>query len=76
MAIARSRRASLPRAANARDRLEYRLLVALSFVLCLGVAAVRRLLSGGRAAEGSGRQSVIAEARSAAHAAVGYAFIA
>lgn len=59
------------------SRLEYRLLVATSFAVCLAMVAGQRVMRAlrGRTANVSG-ESVFAEARSAAHAAAGYAFIA
>lgn len=58
-----------------QDRLEYRTLFALAFMPCLAAATWQRLFpSGLNRAPQSG--SVFAEAKSAAHAAVGYAFIA
>ncbi|MBO6757564.1 MAG: hypothetical protein JJ902_14625 [Roseibium sp.] len=60
-----------------RDRVEYRLLVALSFVICLAMVTVRRMASvlRGRPRSETG-QGVVAEAWSAAHATAGYAFLA
>ncbi len=56
------------------DRLEYRLLVAAAFVICLAMVAMRRLT---RSETQDGRgEGLFAEARAAAHAAAGYAFIA
>lgn len=54
------------------ERLEFRLLVALSFTVCLAGFAVRRI--SGRAPKGSSYWSCVTDARSAAYAAVGYAF--
>jgi hypothetical protein len=54
------------------ERLEFRLLVAVSFAVCLLGFAVRRLT--GRAPKGSSYWSCVTEARSAAYAAAGYAF--
>lgn len=60
---------------SAQDRLEYRALFALAFAPCLAAATWQRLFpSGMNRSPQSG--SVFAEAKSAAHAAVGYAFIA
>ncbi|MEO0635873.1 MAG: hypothetical protein AAFY73_04435 [Pseudomonadota bacterium] len=60
---------------SAQDRLEYRALFALAFLPCLAAASWQRLFpSGLNRAPQSG--SVFSEAKSAAHAAVGYAFIA
>lgn len=59
---------------GAGDRIQYRLLVAVSFLLCLVVALAGRVFGAGR-----GRvtgQSVFQEAKSAAYAAAGYAFMA
>ncbi|WP_425088120.1 hypothetical protein [Stappia sp.] len=61
------------------DRLEYKALVALAFVLCLGAGLAKRILrlATPRPAKPPYlRESIFAEAKSAAHAAVGYAFIA
>ncbi|MTH98779.1 hypothetical protein [Roseibium sp. RKSG952] len=58
-----------------QDRAEYRLLVALSFILCLGMVTAQRtvtLVKGQRPATGQG---LISEAWAAAHATAGYAFI-
>jgi hypothetical protein len=57
------------RSTRSRDRIEYRALVALSYLPCLAVAMGSRLTGG----DGGG-QSVFAQARAAAHAAIGYAF--
>lgn len=56
---------------RARERLEYRALVALCFVPCLAVALIKRIA-------GSGTQSdtMFTEALSSARAAVGYAYLA
>lgn len=59
------------RRGHMRDMLEYRALVALSLPLCLVAAIAGRLA--GRRPDHSG-QSVFAQARSDAHAAIGYAF--
>lgn len=67
------------RPAWSRDRVEYRLVVALAFILCLGLAAGKRILGLGHAPRPNDRargESMFAEARSSAHAAVGYAFMA
>ena len=60
---------------SAQDRLEYRALFALAFLPCLAAASWQRLFPSGlnRAPQAG---AVFAEAKSAAHAAVGYAFIA
>lgn len=52
-----------------RERLEYRALVAVSFVPCLLVAATARL------AGSDAKQSMFTEALSSARAAAGYAFL-
>jgi hypothetical protein len=57
------------RSTRSRDRIEYRALVALSFLPCLAMAMASRF-SGH---DGDG-QSIFAQARAAAHAAIGYAF--
>jgi hypothetical protein len=59
------------------DRIEYRLLVALAFVICFVMVAASRAFSAlrGRPVDTHG-QSVFAEARASAHATAGYAFIA
>ena len=62
------------RARHTRDRLEYRLLVAVSFLPCLAVAAGRRM-AGPRSMHLAG-ESVFAEALSSARAAAGYALMA
>lgn len=59
------------RRARARDRLEYRALVALCFVPCLIVATARRF--GGTDTQ---PDSIFTEALSSARAAVGYAYLA
>ena len=58
------------RGAWSRDRIEYRALVAVSFVICLAMAAAGRLFA--RRPETG--LSIFAQARSDAHAAIGYAF--
>ncbi|SDT96371.1 hypothetical protein [Stappia sp. ES.058] len=61
------------------DRLEYKALVALAFFLCVGAGIAKRtlrLFASRPASTPHLREGVFAEARSAAHAAVGYAFIA
>ena len=59
-----------------RDRIEYRILVSIMFVLCIIALSLGRLVRAvqGRSSERQG--SLLADARSAAFAAVGYAFIA
>lgn len=58
------------RAGWTRERLEYRVALGLALGVCLVAVAARR-------AAGSGAQeSIWAEARGAAHAAIGYAFTA
>ncbi|WP_349359977.1 hypothetical protein [Stappia sp.] len=78
MATRKLRRCDGSRLIDPWDRLEYRVLVALAFVLCLtGGLAKRamRLAAPAKPSASSSRESVFAEAKSAAHAAVGYAFI-
>ncbi len=58
------------RDARRRDRLEYRALVAISFVPCLAVATLRRFGPDWQAGT-----SVFAEALSSARAAAGYALL-
>jgi hypothetical protein len=53
------------------DRLEYRLLVTVSFFLCLAVAAASRIAGHDASERG---QSIFAQAKASAHAAIGYAF--
>lgn len=72
MARPATRTAARLRKPDFSERLEFRLLVALSFAVCLAGFAVRRL--SGRAPKGSSYWSCVTEARSAAYAAVGYAF--
>ncbi|MEM5471715.1 hypothetical protein WNZ14_08250 [Hoeflea sp. AS60] len=59
------------------DRVEYRLLVAIAFVICFAMAGASRLFAAlrGKPVDSHG-QSVFAEARASAHATAGYAFIA
>jgi hypothetical protein len=59
------------RSTGSWDRFEYRFLVTLSFFLCLAVAVIARI-SGH--ASGEGGQSIFAQAKANAHAAIGYAF--
>ncbi|MCU0831656.1 MAG: hypothetical protein MUC58_09115 [Rhizobiaceae bacterium] len=54
------------------ERLEFRLLVTVSFAVCVVGFAVRRIT--GRAPKGSSYWSCITDARAAAYAAAGYAF--
>jgi len=58
------------RSERRRDRFEYRTLVAISFLPCLGVAMLRRF-----GAEAQAGQTVISEALSSARAAAGYALL-
>lgn len=58
------------RSERRRDRFEYRALVAVSFLPCLGVAVMRRF-----GAEAQAGGSVISEALSSARAAAGYALL-
>lgn len=59
------------------DRLEYRLLVMIAFVICFAMVAGTRAIAAlrGRPVDTHG-QSVFAEARASAHATAGYAFLA
>jgi hypothetical protein len=54
-----------------RDRIEYRVLVALSFFICLAVALAGRIAGSEGGEHG---QSIFAQAKANAHAAIGYAF--
>ncbi len=56
------------------DRIEYQVLIKLAFALCLALALAKRLT--GRRDKENPHASAIAEARSAAHAAIGYAYLA
>lgn len=58
--------------AHRAERRGMRVLFLLCFPLCLIAAIAERL--GGHGVDATGRPGVLAEARSAAHAAVGYAF--
>lgn len=60
-------------ASGQRDRLEYRALVAISFVPCLVYTAFSRASGSAAITPGS---SVFADALSSARAAVGYAYLA
>lgn len=62
------------RARHIRDRLEYRLLVAVSFLPCLAVAAGKRVTA--PQSQHLAGESVFAEALSSARAAAGYALMA
>lgn len=67
------------RRSSQRDRLEYRLVLSLCFILYLVAATFLRLarLAGPRADEPrKTKGSIFAEANAAAHAAAGYAFMA
>jgi hypothetical protein len=57
---------------SAAETWQFRLLVALSFTVCLFGFALRRIA--GRAPKGASYWSCVTEARSAAYAAAGYAF--
>lgn len=59
----------------ASERLEYRFLLGISFTACLFFIAARRMTSVFAARSGVAEGSVVEEARAAAHAAVGYAFM-
>jgi hypothetical protein len=67
-----SRSSARLRKAGFGERLQFRLLVALSFAVCLFGFALRRIA--GRAPKGASYWSCVEDARSAAYAAVGYAF--
>ncbi len=54
------------------ETIEFRVIVAISFAVCLLGFAARRI--SGRAPKGASYMSCITEARAAAHAAAGYAF--
>lgn len=56
---------------RARERFEYRMLVALCFLPCLAVAGAKRLSGAARPTD-----SMVSEALSSARAAVGYAYLA
>ena len=58
------------RSERRRDLIEYRTLVAISFLPCLGVALLRRA-----AADDPAGQSAVSEALSSARAAAGYALL-
>lgn len=58
------------------DRLEYRIVVALAFAVCLMTGFAGRVLSALGGGAMPARPSLIREARASAHAAAGYAFIA
>ena len=62
----RSRRKSMS------DTVEFRFIATLSFVVCLIGFAARRI--SGRAPKGQSYMQCVRDARSAAHAAAGYAF--
>ncbi|MEQ8305629.1 MAG: hypothetical protein RIA09_03635 [Hoeflea sp.] len=71
------RQRQVARGQSRTDRIEYRLLVALAFVICFVMVAASRTIAAfrGRPVDTRG-QSVFAEARASAHATAGYAFIA
>ncbi len=73
MAVDIARRTDLHRRARLQDAVEYRILFAVCFVVFLPAALLKRVLPG-RPRTGT-RLSVLAEARSAAHATAGYAFM-
>ncbi|MEM1376211.1 MAG: hypothetical protein AAGG69_02370 [Pseudomonadota bacterium] len=56
---------------RARERFEYRVLVAVCFLPCLAVAGAKRI-----SAQGKQTDSIFTEALSSARAAVGYAYLA
>ncbi|MEL6921396.1 MAG: hypothetical protein AAFO77_10315 [Pseudomonadota bacterium] len=56
---------------RARERFEYRMLVAVCFLPCLAVAGAKRIAS-----ESKQTDSIFTEALSSARAAVGYAYLA
>ena len=57
------------------DRIEYRALYALTFLPCLALVTWNRLFPSRANRSAAPSNSVIAEANSATHAAVGYAFM-
>ena len=57
------------------EQLEYRLIVAMTFPVFLGVALIRSILRIGRPASGP-RRSLIEEARIAANTTIPFAFMA
>jgi hypothetical protein len=57
------------------DRLEFRALFTISFAVCLAFVSFQRIVNVFSARDGIPEGSVIAEAKSAAYAAVGYAFM-
>lgn len=57
------------------EQLEYRLIVAMTFPVFLGVAVVKSILRLGRPASGP-RRSLIEEARTAANTTIPFAFMA
>lgn len=71
------RQRQVARGKSRTDRIEYRLLLALAFVICFVMVAASRTIAAlrGRSADARG-QTVFAEARASAHATAGYAFIA
>jgi hypothetical protein len=75
MIASNSRKVASGRLSHFSDRIEYRLLVAVAFLLCL-VSILPRRLFGVGAGEGREGMTILAEAHSMATAAIGYAFIA
>ena len=63
--------------ASMEEAWEYRLILGVSFVLCLAYAIMARLIPGQRTRTAGGHDtpgtSILSEARSAAYAAAGYA---
>jgi hypothetical protein len=68
------RTAGHARHADANDRMVFGLLLAISYPICLAVAILRRLTGMFREQPPYSGESVFTEAKSAAYAAVGYAF--
>ena len=71
MQMSSSQKPASLRSAWSWDRIEYRFLVTVSFFLCLAVAAAARMA--GHEASDRG-QSIFAQAKASAHAAIGSAF--
>lgn len=58
-----------------RDRLEYRLLLGATFMICLPIALVSRALPSGQRPFRCDGKSIIGEAREAAHTIAPFAFM-
>ncbi|MDZ7823514.1 MAG: hypothetical protein U5K75_05355 [Ahrensia sp.] len=56
--------------ADTADRIEFRFLVVVAFTICVFAVGISRIFGAG----GPATESIFAEAKSAAFAAVGYAF--